>query len=201
MAALACVSGLTPAALKVALRLLHHFNCKTARCDPGTDILAAATGLSQRTVFRAIGELETRGLVHIKHRRGRSNTNTYVTDFQRIKAFNLTSRSDLSRQKAIRLDNLTSSTQKSDNLSPENLTVVSGEHLKENVKENKIGSAQQALPNTVARPIKIAARGSSPDGKREAGKIDWARWMRCLKTVGIAESTVWTCIEKVESTN
>ena len=57
MAALACVKELTPAAIKIGLRLLHHFNCRTGRCDPGIEILAAATGLAERSVYRAIEEL------------------------------------------------------------------------------------------------------------------------------------------------
>jgi len=46
MAGLSCIRNLPPAALKVGLRLLHHYNFKTGRCFPGVGTLAAATGLT-----------------------------------------------------------------------------------------------------------------------------------------------------------
>jgi Helix-turn-helix domain len=48
---------------KVAICLYRHFNCKTGQCNPGFKTIAAETGLSIRTVRRAIKVLEAEGLL------------------------------------------------------------------------------------------------------------------------------------------
>ena len=61
--------GLTRAQLSVGIRLAIFFNCTTGQCNPGDKLLAQETGLSVRTVVRAVAALVERGWV-IAHRRG-----------------------------------------------------------------------------------------------------------------------------------
>jgi hypothetical protein len=84
MAALASIRGLPPAAIRVALRLLDHYNCRTGRCNPSVETLAEATGLDSRTVSRAVGRLEALGLFHVTRRPGRHRSNAYKPDFARL---------------------------------------------------------------------------------------------------------------------
>ena len=136
MAALACVRGLTPAALRVGIRLLHHYNCGTGRCDPGIKTLATATGLSERSAQRAVGELETSQLFRVSHRRGRRNTNSYRPDFKRIKAHNTTHVAGFADDSPEDSGNLTAMTQKPDELSRKTPTAMSGEHMNEHINEH-----------------------------------------------------------------
>lgn len=57
MAALACRPGLSGAALRVGLRLLHHYDSMSGLCCPGHKRLMADTGLSRASVKRAVAEL------------------------------------------------------------------------------------------------------------------------------------------------
>jgi DNA-binding transcriptional MocR family regulator len=57
-----------PRACVLMSRLADHFNCKTGQCNPGFDTLAREMGVTERTVRRAIKELEPDGW--IKSKRG-----------------------------------------------------------------------------------------------------------------------------------
>ncbi len=195
MAALACVKELTPAAIKIGLRLLHHFNCRTGRCDPGIEILAAATGLAERSVYRAIKELEAFHLFHIDHRRGRSNTNSYRPDFRRIKAQNVTRATGFDSNSSGNTRNLTAATQKPDNLSRKNPTAVSGEHvnehINENMKEHAVEVSPQRRSNSVDPLTNFALQRDRQAQERDHMCIDWASWIRWLASIGVSKGTEW----------
>ena len=74
------------AALLVTFNLLFtHLNGRTGRCDPAIARLAEETGLTPRSVKRAIRELEESGWWIIGHRKGAirfgGRSNTYVPNF------------------------------------------------------------------------------------------------------------------------
>lgn len=75
-AALLMRSGLTPAARKVGGHIIESFNLSTGRCFPSVETLRAAAGLaSERSVRRALAELEGEGLILRRiHGAGRANT-------------------------------------------------------------------------------------------------------------------------------
>ena len=205
MAALACVKELTPAAIKIGLRLLHHFNCGTGRCDPGIETLAAATGLTDRSVYRAIEELEAFHLFHIDHRRGRGNTNSYRPDFRRIKAQNATRATGFDSNSSGYTRNLTAATQKPDNLSRKNPTAVSGEHINEhineNVKEHTVEVSPLRRSNSVDLLTNFAPQRNRQAQERDPMCIDWPSWNRWLASIGVSKGTEWVfhAIERAEN--
>jgi hypothetical protein len=76
----------SPSALRVAFNLLFtHMNGRTGRCDPAIARLAEETGLTPRSVKRAIRELEKSGWWIIGHRKGAirfgGRSNTYAPNF------------------------------------------------------------------------------------------------------------------------
>lgn len=78
------VSDLKPASVIVLLALAHcHFE-DTGRCDPSIAFLCKKTGLSDRGVRSAIGDLHKKDILHVTHRqaktgRGRRDlTNRYA---------------------------------------------------------------------------------------------------------------------------
>lgn len=73
MCALAAASDLSTMAIRLTLRLCVSFNCKTGQCDPGYRTLAEDMAVSERSVFRAIAELEAGGWIAID-RTGGANT-------------------------------------------------------------------------------------------------------------------------------
>jgi hypothetical protein len=73
MCALAAASDLSTMAIRLALRLCVSFNCKTGQCDPGYRTLAEDMAVSERSVFRAIAELEAGGWIAVD-RTGGDNT-------------------------------------------------------------------------------------------------------------------------------
>jgi hypothetical protein len=50
-----------PRACVLMSRLADHFNCKTGQCNPGFDVLAEEMGASDRTVRRAVDDIEPDG--------------------------------------------------------------------------------------------------------------------------------------------
>lgn len=78
MRALAAASDLSAMALRLTLRLCVSFNCKTGRCDPGYPKLAEDMGISERTVFRAIAELEAGGWVSVDRTVGDNTRNAQI---------------------------------------------------------------------------------------------------------------------------
>ncbi len=84
--ALGLVAGLSVAARRVGSALLDHFNRTTGRCDPGEGRLARILGVSERTVRRAIRELEASGLVAVTLHGGRAHCNAYRPDLGRLMA-------------------------------------------------------------------------------------------------------------------
>ena len=73
MCALAADRHLSTMAFRLALRLCVSFNCKTGQCDPGYDTLAEDMAVSERSVFRAVAELQAGGWITV-HRTGGDNT-------------------------------------------------------------------------------------------------------------------------------
>lgn len=205
MAALACVRGLSPAALKVGIRLLHHYNCGTGRCDPGIKTLAKATGMSERSALRAIGELEVLHLFHINHRRGRKNTNSYLPEFKRIKVQNATHATGFADASSEDSKNLTAVTHKPDKLSRQNLTAVSGEHMNEHVnehvKEHTLETSPERQSNRIEPTTNFAQQRNRQAQERDPMSIDWASWFRWLESIGILEAVQWIMdgIERVQT--
>lgn len=192
MAALACIKGLSPAALKVALRLLHHFNCRTGRCDPGIETLATTINMSVKSVFRAIDELETLGLFDIDHRRGRGNTNRYHPNYKRMEAHEPISRNSKNHNALNRGKNLTSMSRKPDNLSPKNMTNMSGEHMREHINEHmKEAPREHRLNPIVPKKTNFARQKTIPAHKRDPKSINWNGWIQWLKSIGFPNETQW----------
>jgi hypothetical protein len=80
---------LSPAATKVAVRLLDHHNRRDGRCYPSIRRVAADTGLTRRTVQRSIDELEERGWLKVHRTKGGEagrgyRTNSYDVAFDRV---------------------------------------------------------------------------------------------------------------------
>jgi AraC-like DNA-binding protein len=77
---------LKPAARLVAARLVEHHNMETGRCDPSVGRLARDLGLSERSVRRAIVELQGLRLLTRHVHAGRGLTNGYVLDLRAMAA-------------------------------------------------------------------------------------------------------------------
>jgi hypothetical protein len=77
---IAQTSLLRPAAKSVALRLIQRLNLESGRCDPSVGRTARDLGLSERSVRRAIVELQDLGLVRRHVHAGRGLTNGYALD-------------------------------------------------------------------------------------------------------------------------
>lgn len=77
---------LRPAARAVGAVLLDRFNLTTGRCDPGLASLAAATGRTERSVRRAVAELEAAGLFKRVVHGGARHRNAYVPDWVALEA-------------------------------------------------------------------------------------------------------------------
>jgi Helix-turn-helix domain len=75
MCALAAASDLSAMALRLALRLCVFFNCKNGQCDPGYPKLAKEMAVSERSVFRAIAELEAGGWIAVDRTGGNNDRN------------------------------------------------------------------------------------------------------------------------------
>jgi hypothetical protein len=205
MAALACFRGLTPAALRVGIRLLHHYNCGTGRCDPGIKTLASSTGMSERSAQRAVGELEALNLFHVNHRRGRRNTNSYRPDFKRIKAHNTTHATGLADVSLEDSRNLTAGTHKPDKLSRKNLTAVSGEHMNEHVnkhvKEYTLETSPERQSNRIEPTTNFAQQRNQQARGCDPKSIDWASWFRWLGSIGVPDAIqqIMDGIERVQT--
>lgn len=76
-AALLTTPGLRPGARRVGGVLVECFNLGSGRCDPSNGYISEKTGLSERSVRRAIGQLEDAGLLQRRIHGGRHNTNAY----------------------------------------------------------------------------------------------------------------------------
>jgi hypothetical protein len=63
-------SDLTLAAKAIGARLALHLHIKTGRCDPAHLTLANETGISERSVYRAIAALENAGWIEVDHSGG-----------------------------------------------------------------------------------------------------------------------------------
>lgn len=72
------MSDLTLLARLVHGRLVHHCNIKTRHCFPSEDTLALHIGRSDRSVRKALKELQTAGVISIRRNQGRNGTNQYV---------------------------------------------------------------------------------------------------------------------------
>ena len=191
MAAIVCMSDLSPSAMRIGIRLLHHFNCGTGRCDPGVETLATALGLKGRSVFRGLTELESHGLFVIDHRRGRKHTNRYRPDFKRITGKNLTTPSGNCGVAPDETEQLTGSSPKPDNPVAKYLTASSGEHLKEHMNEHMKGAECWASLLPANQPTNSARQYVQPDQDRDPDLIDWASWDRWLRSVGISNGSKW----------
>ena len=71
-------SDLSPAVVKVAIRLALFRNIKSGRCDPSYAALAEGAHVSERTAIRAIGKLERDGWLTIDRGNGRGNRNQFA---------------------------------------------------------------------------------------------------------------------------
>ncbi|MBL1218686.1 MAG: helix-turn-helix domain-containing protein [Planctomycetes bacterium] len=73
----AAISGLKRSDLLVLCRILSHLHEKSGEARPSIETLMAKTGLSRRTVQRAIKRLETADIMSIESGKGRGNTSIY----------------------------------------------------------------------------------------------------------------------------
>jgi DNA-binding transcriptional ArsR family regulator len=84
--ALLMMPGLRPAARLVGAQLVEHCNLATGRCDPSVGRIAQRTGLSERSVSRAIGELVAGGLVSRLVHGSFGHRNAYRIAWERLGA-------------------------------------------------------------------------------------------------------------------
>lgn len=84
--ALLMMAGLKPAARLVGAWLVDRCNLQTGRCDPSQGRLAADTGLSERSVRRAIAELIAAGLVRSVVHGSYGHRNAYVIEWAALAA-------------------------------------------------------------------------------------------------------------------
>jgi helix-turn-helix protein len=77
--AVIATSGLAPITVRVAVRLGNFFNCTTGQCNPGYARLAKEVGVSKRSVFRAIAELEGGGWIAVDRGDGNRDHNHQFT--------------------------------------------------------------------------------------------------------------------------
>jgi DNA-binding transcriptional ArsR family regulator len=84
--ALLSTPGLRPAAKLVGAVLVECHNVRTGRCDPGIAFIASRTGLSGRSVRRAIVELEGEGLLRRRIHGGRFHVNAYEIAWAALEA-------------------------------------------------------------------------------------------------------------------
>jgi helix-turn-helix protein len=69
-----------PRACVLMSRLADHFNCKTGQCNPSFDTLAQEMGVTERTVRRAIDDIEPDGWILTK-RGGRTDKLSFTLCF------------------------------------------------------------------------------------------------------------------------
>src|SRR6266478_3836111 len=83
-AAMVRSNGFSRSALAVAFILLYRFmNGRTGRCDPAIARLAEETGLSERSVKRAVRELrKSKWWLTRREGEGRGDTNNYVPQLE-----------------------------------------------------------------------------------------------------------------------
>jgi len=79
-AALLMMPGLRPAARRIGARLIEHHNLNSGRCDPSVAGMARQEGLSERSVRRALAQLEAAGLIG-RHVHGSGRRNAYRIDW------------------------------------------------------------------------------------------------------------------------
>jgi hypothetical protein len=60
-------------AIRVGARLGMYLNCTHGQCDPGYPTIADALGVSERSVIRAVAELEARGWIEVDRADGKIN--------------------------------------------------------------------------------------------------------------------------------
>lgn len=77
-------AGLQPAVRAVGAVLVERFNLRTGRCDPGIGDIASKTGLSDRSVRRALAELDARHLIVRVVHGGRRHANAYRPDWEAL---------------------------------------------------------------------------------------------------------------------
>lgn len=82
-AAMAQHPHLTRSAARVGAAILDHHNTKNGRCDPSIQRLVVRSGVSRRSVCRAIKALENYGILSHKICGGRHHCNFYTFDFER----------------------------------------------------------------------------------------------------------------------
>jgi hypothetical protein len=71
--AISALPGLSAAEKIALIRLAHHINFKTGRCDPAAATLAKEVGTDERRVRRTLAGLERAGLIRIDRTRGRTS--------------------------------------------------------------------------------------------------------------------------------
>ena len=84
-AALLMMPGLRPAARAIGGRIIEHFNLTSGRCDPSVAGMARQEGLSERSVRRALAELEAAGLI-VRAVHGSGRRNAYRLHWDRLRA-------------------------------------------------------------------------------------------------------------------
>lgn len=201
MAALACIRDLSPSALRVGIRLLHHYNCQTGRCDPGVEYLSVATGLDQRSVFRAIRELERHELFSVRHRGGRKRTNFYRPNFARVAAAGRGETADPQNSCIDAPGTLTTRSTKPDNLGSKRLSGMSGEQVKEHLNEQGTESLHVQNPLVENSISRFAQQSNHPRHQGDPMTIDWAGWYRWLLSIRVPEPVMWVfnAIERIQT--
>ncbi len=82
--ALGLLPGLGNAAKLVGAALLEHVNRKTGRCDPSIGTLMRVSGLSERSVYRAIEQLDRLGLILRHSHASFGHRNAYAPQWRRL---------------------------------------------------------------------------------------------------------------------
>jgi biotin operon repressor len=149
------------------VRLALFLYVKSGRCDPGYERLAQVLGISERSVFRRIAELEHAGRIAIDRQRGRGK----LSNFHLVMAERMTAASSFSDPKKVtaassfKAEKVTPVTKKGDSAVSEKVTPV-GSH-KAFLKAKRKAEKSQTLA-----PDLFSGKKDAPARSKHAARIN-----------------------------
>jgi DNA-binding transcriptional ArsR family regulator len=176
--ALLMANGLRPAARLVGAALVECFNLGTGRCDPALGYLSDNTGLSVRSVRRAIGQLIDAGLVSRAVHGGWRHANAYQPDWVRLTAL-------ASETGNVRKMNEADSVPTRTLVAADPDRRVRQNHIRKQDSESEAGSRARAMRHAARRPDPRQPQMLLPIVSN-----------RAKETFGAASTRLWADIRK-----
>src|SRR5437763_517826 len=78
--------ALSAAAKQVGAAIIEHYNRQDGRCDPGVERLSSLLDLDRSTILRSVAALHKADLIIKTRHGGRSQTNSYEPNWERLMA-------------------------------------------------------------------------------------------------------------------